>query len=334
MSTIERIEEVVVKAVIRHVYGSPDVLEVTDIDMPSVADNEVLVRIRAAGVNMADMDYLLGRPKVARLGTGLRNPKHTRLGLDMAGHVEAVGNNATTFQPGDEVFGDLTEYGFGAFAEYVCAPEAAFALKPANLTFEEAATVPQSAVMALQGVRSRRPIQPREKVLINGAGGGVGPFAVQMAKSFGAEVTGVDLAVKLDMIRSVGADHVIDYTRDDFTRSAQKYDRILDIAGGHTIFEFRRALEPRGIYTAIPGSVPQLFQTMVVGPLISLFGRRKMGILMWKPFKPDDVAFVRGLIEAEKVSPIIDSRFPLQGVADALRYQEEGRNLGKLVLTV
>jgi NADPH:quinone reductase-like Zn-dependent oxidoreductase len=334
MSTIEGIEDVVMKAVVRHIYGSPDVLQVADINMPSVADDEVLVRIRAAGVNMADMDYLLGRPKVARLGTGLRNPKHTRLGLDVAGHVEAVGNNATTFQPGDEVFGDLTEYGFGAFAEYVCAPEAAFALKPANLTFEEAATVPQSAVMALQGVRSRRPIQPGEKVLINGAGGGVGPFAVQMAKSFGAEVTGVDLPAKLDLIRSVGADHVIDYTRDDFTRSGQRYDRILDIAGGHTIFEFRRALEPKGIYTAIPGSITQLFQTMIVGPLISLFGSRQMGMLMWKPFKQEDVAFVRELIEADKVSPIIDRRFPLQDVADALRYQEEGRNQGKLVLTV
>lgn len=322
------------KAAIRHVYGSPDVLEVKDIDMPVIADDEVLVRVRAAGVNMADIDYIMGRPKVARLGTGLRKPRSTRLGLDVAGLVEAVGNNTTTFQPGDEVFGDLTEYGFGAFAEYVCAPEGAFALKPINLPFEEAATVPQSAIMALQGIRSRRQVQAGDKVLINGAGGGVGPFAVQMAKSFGAEVTGVDSATKLDMVRSVGADHVIDYRRDDFTKSGQRYDRILDIAGGHTIFDFRRALEPEGIYTAIPGSIAQLFQTMVVGPLISLISSRKMGMLMWKPFKQDDVAFVTSLIEAGKVSPIIDRRFQLQDVADALRYQEEGRTGGKLILTV
>jgi len=322
------------KAVVRHIYGSPDVLEVTDIEMPSVADDEVLVRIRAAGVNMADMDYLLGRPKVARLGTGLRKPRSTRLGLDVAGDVEAIGSNTTAFQPGDEVFGDLTEYGFGAFAEYVCAPEAAFALKPASLTFEEAATVPQSAVMALQGVRSRRQIQPGDKVLINGAGGGVGPFAIQIAKSFGAEVTGVDRAAKLDMIRSVGADHVIDYMQDDFTKTGQRYDRILDVAGGHTIFEFRRALEPKGIYLAIPDSISQLFQTMIVGPLLSLFGSRRMGMVMWKPFKQEDMAFITTLIEAGTISPIIDRRFPLQDVADALRYQGEGRNQGKLVLTV
>jgi NADPH:quinone reductase-like Zn-dependent oxidoreductase len=331
---MEGIEEVAVKAVVRHIYGSPDVLEVKEVDMPVVTNDEVLVRIRAAGVNMADIDYLLGRPKVARLGTGLRNPRNTRLGLDVAGHVEAVGNNATTLQPGDEVFGDLTEFGFGAFAEYVCAPERAFALKPANLTFEEAATVPQSAVMALQGVRGRRQVQPGDKVLINGAGGGVGLFAVQMAKSFGAEVTGVDGAAKLDMIGSVGAGHVIDYTQEDFTKSGQRYERILDIAGGHTIFEFRRALEPKGIYIAIPGSIAQLFQTMVVGPLISLIGSRKMGMLKWKPFKQEDVAFVRRLVEAGEVSPIIDRRFPLQDVADALRCQEEGRTRGKLVITV
>ena len=322
------------KAVVRHIYGSPDVLEVTDIEMPSVADDEVLVRVRAAGVNMADMDYLLGRPKVARLGTGLRNPKRTRLGLDVAGHVEAVGNNVTTFEPGDEVFGDLTEFGFGAFAEYVCAPEAAFALKPSNLTFDEAAAVPQSAVMALQGVRSRQQLQPGDKVLINGAGGGVGPFAVQMAKSFGAEVTGVDRASKLDMVRSVGADHVIDYMQEDFTKTGQRYDRILDIAGGHTIFEFRRALGPKGIYLAIPDSIAQLFQAMIVGPLISLFGSRRMGMVMWKPFKQADVAVITKLIEADKVSPIIDRRFLLEEVADAIRYQEEGRTRGKLILTV
>jgi NADPH:quinone reductase-like Zn-dependent oxidoreductase len=322
------------KAVVRQIYGSPDVLEVTDIDMPSVADDEVLVRVRAAGVNMADMDYLLGRPKVARLGTGLREPKNVGLGLDVAGQVEAVGNNATTFQPGDEVFGDLTEFGFGAFAEYARAPERAFALKPINLTFEEAATVPQSAVMALQGLHSRGRVQPADKVLINGAGGGVGPFAVQIAKSYGAEVTGVDSATKLDLVRSVGADHVIDYTREDFTKSGQRYHRILDVAGGHSILDFRRALEPKGIYVAIPDSMAQLFQAIVVGPLMSMIGGRKMGMLMWKPFEKEDVELLKKLIETDKVAPVIDRTFPLHAVAQALRYQEEGRTRGKLVITI
>ncbi|MCJ7709917.1 MAG: NAD(P)-dependent alcohol dehydrogenase, partial [Chloroflexi bacterium] len=194
------------KAIVRYQYGSPDVLQLQDIDKPVVKDDEVLVRVHAAGVNMADVDYLRGQPAVARLITGLRRPRNRGLGLDVAGQVEGVGKSVTRFQPGDEVFGDLTEHGFGAFAEYVCAPEDAFALKPPNLTFEEAATVPQAAVMALQGLRGTRPIEPGQKVLINGAGGNVGPFAVQIAKSFGAEVTGVDSTGKLDMLRSIGAD--------------------------------------------------------------------------------------------------------------------------------
>jgi NADPH:quinone reductase-like Zn-dependent oxidoreductase len=322
------------KAIIRRNYGSPDVLELNDVDMPVVKDDEVLVRVRAAGVNMADVDYLLGRPKVARLITGLREPKHIALGLDVAGQVEAVGNSVTTFRHGDEVFGDLTEFGFGAFAEYACAPERAFALKPVNLTFEEAATVPQSGVIALQGLHSRRRVQPADKVLINGAGGGVGPFAVQIAKSYGAEVTGVDSATKLELIRSVGADHVIDYTRKDFTKTGQRYHRILDVAGGHSILDFRRALEPKGIYVAIPDSVAQLLQAMVVGPLMSLIGGQRMGMLMWKPFKMQDVELLRKFIDADEVTPVIDREFPLHAVAQALRYQEEGLTRGKIVITM
>jgi NADPH:quinone reductase-like Zn-dependent oxidoreductase len=322
------------KAIVRSTYGSPDVLELQAIDEPVVADDEVLVRVRAAGVNMADVDYLRGRPHIARLGTGLRKPKNRVLGLDVAGHVEAVGKNVTRFQPGDEVFGDLTEYGFGAFAEYACAPEDAFALKPGNLTFEEAATVPQAAVMALQGLRGKRRIQPGHRVLINGAGGGVGPFAVQIAKSFGAEVTGVDSARKLDMVRSVGADHAMDYTREDFTKSGPRYDWILDVAANRSILDGRRALKPHGSYVVIPGSVVRLFQAMIFGPFISMAGGRKMGMLMWKPFKKDDVAFLKELIEAGKVAPVIDRRYPLSEVAEALRYQEEGQTRGKLVITV
>jgi NADPH:quinone reductase-like Zn-dependent oxidoreductase len=223
------------KAIVRDKYGSPDVLELKDIERPVVKDDEVLVLVQAAGVNMADVDYLRGRPFVGRLVSGLRKPKNSVLGLDVAGRVEAVGKNATQFQPGDEVFGDLTWCGFGAFAEYVSKPENAFALKPAGMTFEEAATVPQAAIMALQGLRQKRRIRPGHKVLINGAGGSVGTFAVQIAKSFEAEVTGVDSTRKLDMLRSIGADHVIDYTQEDYTKSGQRYDRILDVAAFRSI---------------------------------------------------------------------------------------------------
>jgi NADPH:quinone reductase-like Zn-dependent oxidoreductase len=320
------------KAIVRYQYGSPDVLELRDIDKPVVGDDEVLVRVHAAGVNMADVDYLRGRPDSARLMTGLREPRNHALGLDVAGQVETVGTNVTRFRPGDEVFGDLTEYGFGGFAEYACAPEDAFALKPANLTFEEAATVPQAGVMALQGLRGKRPVQPGHKVLINGAGGNIGPFAVQIAKSFGAEVTGVDSTGKLDMLRLIGADHVIDYTKADYTRSGQRYDRILDVAAYRSIFESKRALKPNGVYVMVPGSMGRMFQAVFLGSLLSLAGSRKMGILAWKPFKQEDVAFLKKLIEAGKVTPVIDRRYPLSEVPEALRYQEEGHPRGKLVI--
>ena len=322
------------KVIVRCQYGSPDVLQLKDIDKPVVKDDEVLVRVHAAGVNMADVDYLRGQPAVARLITGLRRPRNRGLGLDVAGQVEAVGESVTQFQPGDEVFGDLTEYGFGAFAEYACAPQDAFALKPVSMTFEEAATVPQAAVMALQGLRGTRPIEPGQKVLINGAGGNVGPFAVQIAKSFGAEVTGVDSTGKLDMLRSIGADHVIDYTKEDFTKIGQRYDRILDVAAYRSIFECKRALKANGVYVVVPNSVARMFQAVLLGPLISMAGSRKMGIQPGRPFDKADVAFLKELIEAGKVAPVIDRRYPLSEVPEALRYQEMGRTQGKIVITV
>jgi NADPH:quinone reductase-like Zn-dependent oxidoreductase len=322
------------RAIVRYVYGSPDVLQLQDIDKPVVKDDEVLVRVRAAGVNMADVDYLRGQPAAARLVTGLRRPRNRGLGLDVAGQVEAVGKSVTQFQPGDEVFGDLTEHGFGAFAEYACAPEDAFALKPLSLTFEEAATVPQAAVMALQGLRGTRPIEPGQKVLINGAGGNVGPFAVQIAKSFGAEVTGVDSTGKLDMLRSIGADHVVDYTKEDFTTIGQRYDRILDVAAYHSIFECKRALKPNGVYVVVPNSMAGMFHAVFLGPLISMAGSRKMSIQPGRPFDKADVAFLKELIEAGKVAPVIDRRYLLSEVPEALRYQEEGHPRGKLVITV
>ena len=323
------------KAIVRHEYGGPDVLELQETDRPVAKDDEVLIQVHAAGVNMADVDYMLGRPNSARLMTGLRAPRNRVLGLDVAGHVEAVGKDVRRFRPGDEVFGDLTEHGYGGFAEYACASEDAFAPKPTNLTFEEAATVPQAGVMALQGLRSgKRPIQPGHQVLINGAGGNVGPFAVQIAKSFGAEVTGVDSAEKLDMVRSIGADHVIDYAREDVTQSGQRYDRVLDVAPFHSIFEWKRVLRPRGVYVVVPNSVAGMVQAVFLGPLISLAGGRKMGMQMGQPFAKDDVAFLTELIEAGKVTPVIDRRDPLEEVPEALRFQETGRPRGKIVITL
>ena len=292
------------------------------------------MRVRTSSVNMADVDYLLGRPKVARLGTGLRVPKNRGLGLDVAGVVEAVGENATRFRPGDEVIGDLTEYGFGAFAEYACASEEAFAPKPSGLTFEAAAAVPQAGVMALQGLRGKRPIRPGQQVLINGAGGNIGPFAVQIAKSFGAEVTGVDSTEKLDLLRSVGADHVIDYTEVDYTATGRRYDRILDVAAYRPIHESRRALNPKGVYVSVPGSITGVFRGGIVAPLASTVDGRKMGMLAWKPFNRPDVAYLTELLEAGTVFPVIDRTYPLSEVPEALAYQNEGRARGKIVIAV
>ena len=322
------------KAFVRSEYGTPDILELKDVTKPSPGDNEMLVRVHASSVNMADVDFMLGRPKIARLGTGRRRPRNTGLGLDVAGQVEAVGQNVSGFAPGDEVYGDLTFHGFGAFAEYVCAPEAAFAPMPAGLSFEQAAAVPQAAVMALQGLRGKRRIQAGHKVLINGAGGNVGPFAVQIAKSFGAEVTGVDHTRKLEFLRSMGADHVIDYTLEDYTKTGQQYDRILDVAPSRSILAARRALKPQGVYVVVPNSVGMMVQAMFLGPLISTVGSRKMGMHMGKPFDKQDVAFLTGLLGSGSITPLIDRTYPFREVPEALRHQEEGRPLGKLVIRV
>jgi NADPH:quinone reductase-like Zn-dependent oxidoreductase len=322
------------KAIVRHDYGGPEGLELNDIDKPEVSGDEVLVRVVAAGVNMADVDYLRGLPRIGRLGTGLGEPKNTRLGLDLAGYVEAVGPEVTRFAPGDEVFGDLTDHGYGAFAEYACAAERAFAPKPANLTFDEAAVMPQSGVMAVAGLQGKNPIEPGDEVLINGAGGGIGPFAVQIAKSYGAKVTGVDSARKLDVVRLVGADHVIDYREEDFAKSGHRYDWILDIATTRSIFGLKRALKPNGTYVSIPDSIGQAFQSFILGPLISLPGSRTLGMAPWKPFNPQDVATLTQLIESGDLKPVIDKRYPLTEVSEALRYQESGDARGKLVITI
>jgi len=323
------------KAIIRSEYGSPDVLELADVDVPAVEDDGVLVRVRAASLNAADLDYLYGKPLLTRMGTGLRKPRNRGLGLDAAGQVEAVGRDVTQFQPGDDVFGDLTEFGYGAFAEYACAPERAWTPKPAGMTFEQAATIPQAAILALQGLRGRgRRVESGHKVLVNGASGNVGPFAVQIAKAYGAEVTGVCSTGKMDLVRELGADHVIDYTREDVSRGGRRYDWIVDVAGNHPILGWRRALRPGGVYVMVGGPTSRILAALVLGPVISLAGSRKMGLMLWwKPFKREDVAFLVELIEAGRIAPVIDRRYPLGEVADALRYLEEGRARGKIVIT-
>lgn len=304
-----------------------------EVDKPIPKDDEVLVRVHAASINAWDWGLLTGKPFMARVsGGGLRKPKAKILGCDIAGRVEAVGANVSLLHVGDEVFGDLSGSGFGAFAEYVCAREDVLALKPTNITFEQAASVPQAAVIALQSVRDKGHVQPGQKVLVNGAGGGAGSYAVQIAKSFGAEVTGVDNASKLDGMGAVGADHVIDYTHEDFTKNGERYDLIVDLEAHHSIFDYRRALSPNGIYVAAGGSMRRIFQGLVVGSMLSAIGSKKFGILALKPNK--DLAFLTELIDAGKLVPTIDSRYPLSEAADALRHFGEGRFVGKIVITV
>jgi NADPH:quinone reductase-like Zn-dependent oxidoreductase len=322
------------KAILHTKYGSPDVLQLKDVDKPTPKDDEVLVRVHAASVNAYDWHLLTADIFLLRvMGGGLFKPKNPRLGADMAGRVEAVGRNARQFQPGDEVFGDMAGHGNGTFAEYVSASERAFALKPANLSFEEAAAVPMAAVTALQGLRNEGQIRPGQKVLINGASGGVGTFAVQIAKSFGAEVTAVCSTRNLDQARSLGADHVIDYTREDFTQSGRQYDLILAANGYHSLSAYKRALTPGGVYVMAGGTSAQIFGAMLLGPWMSKSGGKKMGGVSAKP-NQEDLNFVKGLLEAGKIVPVIDRRYPFSETAEALRYLGEGHARGKVVITV
>ena len=322
------------KAIVYTKYGPPDVLNLEEVREPTPRDDEVLIKVHAASANARDWRLLRADPFLVRLmGGGLLKPKHNTLGSDIAGRVEAVGGNVKQFQPGDEVFGDLSGCGFGGFADYVCASEDALALKPASLTFEEAAAAPMAAVTALQGLRDKGRIQPGQKVLINGASGGVGTLAVQIAKSFGAEVTGVCSTRKSDMVRSIGADHVIDYTQEDFTRNGQRYDLILAVNGYRPISDYKRALNAKGIYVMVGGSTAQIFQALLLGPWMSMTGSKKMGALSAKPDQ-EDLVFVKELVEAGKVMPVIDRRYPLSEVGEALRYLEEGHAGGKVVITV
>jgi NADPH:quinone reductase-like Zn-dependent oxidoreductase len=327
------------KAIVCTKYGPPEALEFKEVEKPIPRDNEVLVKVQASCVNFNNLIYVTGKPFLARLmGTGFLKPKFKIPGNGIAGRVEAVGGNAKQFRTDDEVFGDLALSGHGAFAEYVCVPENAIALKPVNLSFEEAAVVPEAALVALQALRDKGQIRPGQKVLIYGASGGIGTFAVQIAKALGAEVTGVCGTRNLDMVRSLGADYVIDYTKEDFTKNGLSYDLIVATAGYRSIFDYKRALSPRGIYVATGGSMrgpralAQVFQPMILGPWITMNGSKKMFTLTLKPNK--DLGFMKELLEAGKVKPVIDRSYPLSEVAEALRYYGEGHSRGKVVITM
>ena len=321
------------KAIVYCDYGSPEVLKLVDIEKPVPNDNQLLVKVRAASVNPLDWHYMRGTPYFMRIQAGLRKPEVIRLGVDFAGTVEAVGTNVKQFKPGDEVFGGRT----GAFAEYVTVFEdRAVALKPANITFEQAASVPIAAITALQALRDKGKVQPGQKVLINGASGGVGTFAVQLAKSFAAEVTGVCSTKNVEMVRSIGADHVVDYTKEDFTKSEQRYDLMLDNVGNHSLSESMRVLNPHGKYIMIGGPtgrwidpLPRAFKARVMGRFVS----QEVGMFLAQ-LKHADLALLGDLMQAGKVTPVIDRRYRLSELPEAIRYLETGHARGKVVITV
>ncbi len=320
------------KAIVRTQYGPPSVLQFVEVEKPTPKDDEVLIKLYAASVNPLDLFHMRGGPSFIRRIPGMGTPKNKVLGCDIAGRVEAVGKRVKQFHPGDEVFG-VTGFAGGGFAEYLCAMEDKLALKPANSSFEDAAAVPVAASTALQGLRDKGRIQPGQKVLVDGASGGVGTFAVQIAKSFGAEVTAVCSTRNLDTARSLGADHVIDYTREDFTKSGQRYDLILAANAYHSIFDCRRALSRDGVYVIVGGGVPQIFQALLLAPLLSLVGRKKACFFIANINRKDLVS-LKDLLEAGKVVSVIDRRYPLSDAAEALRYLEARHAQGKVVLTV
>ena len=323
------------KAAVRERYGPVDVVELREIDVPRPVGDQVLVRVRAASVNRGDLDGLTPRPQFVRLFIGLRAPRQPRIGLDAAGEVEAVGPGVTRFKPGDRVFGDMFSFGAGSFAEYVCAPERAFLPIPPGMTFEDAATLPHSANLGVQGLRLRsgRTIRAGDRVLIDGASGNVGPFAVQIAKAAGAEVTGVASTEKLDFVRSLGADHAIDYTATDYTRTGERYDWIVDTDSHHSLLAVRRALVPGGVYVTLGGTSWPIVASILTAPFVSRAVGRRMGLLLWwKPFNPPDIERVTDLIAEGAVRPQIDRRFPLDQVVDALRWVDDGHARGKVLV--
>jgi NADPH:quinone reductase-like Zn-dependent oxidoreductase len=319
------------KAIVCSRYGPPEALRLADVAKPVPADDEVLIKIHAVSVNRSDWEGLIGEPLYARLG-GLFRPGRPILGSDIAGRVESVGKAHTQFRPGDAVFGDILGR-LGGFAEYVCARGNALALKPAGLTFAQAAALPQAAVIALQGIRDKGQIQPGQRVLINGAGGGAGAFALQLAKRAEAEVTGVDNVGKLDFMRGLGADHVIDYAREDYTAGGERYDFILDPVAYRSAFAYARALRPGGSFYVVGGSAAILLQAAILGPLIRRATGKRIAVLMVRPNRADLIAAAE-LVQTGRLNPMIDRRYPLSQVPDALRYLGDGRARGKLIIDV
>jgi NADPH:quinone reductase-like Zn-dependent oxidoreductase len=323
-----------VKAIRYYAYGPPDVLKLEDVPAPALTDKDILVRVRAASVNPLDFHYLRGTPYLVRAVSGLSKPKINCLGADMSGVVEAIGKDVTRFQVGDEVFGGRSQ----TFAEFVrLSQDGVVERKPSNLTFEQAASVPVAAFTALQAVRDKARVQANQKVLINGAGGGVGTFAVQIAKALGAEVTGVCSTAKLDMVRSIGADHVVDYTTEDFTKTAQPYDALLDIAGSKSVGKCRRILTRNGVLVAVGGPVRGQWLSPLMGPVMlvarsAVVSQRLVPMLAQQ--RREDLAVLRQLLEEEKVTPVIDRTYPLSEVPEAIRYLEQGHAAGKVVITV
>ncbi len=322
------------KAIVCEKYGPPDVLKLAEVDKPAPRANEVLIKVRAASLNAFDWHMLLPDPFMVRLmGGGLLKPKNRILGTDMAGRVEEVGGKTAQFKPGDEVYGDLARWGCGACAEYVCAPEQALAPKPGNMTFEQAAAAPMAALTALQGLRDKGHIQEGQKVLVNGASGGVGTFAVQIAKFFGAEVTAVCSTGNMDMARQLGADHVIDYTKEDFTQSGRQYDLILAANGFHPLADYKRALARGGMYVMTGGTMRQIFHAMLLAPWFSMTGGKKMGGITAHA-NQKDLIFMKERMEAGNVVPVIERAYPLAEVPEALRYLLAGHARGKVVIKV
>lgn len=321
------------KAAVYGRFGPPEVVEIRDVAKPVPKDDEVLIAVRAASVNPLDLHFMRGEPYMIRLQAGLRQPRHTRLGVDVAGRVEAAGGKVTGLKAGDDVFGACR----GAFAEYACASESALAAKPGNVTFEQAAAAPIAALTALQCLRDHGQIQPGRKVLINGAAGGVGTFAVEIAKSFGAEVTGVCSWRHVDMVRSIGADHVIDYLQENFTQSAQRYDLMLDCIANHSLLACRRVLNPQGRYVAIGGRsdpwMAALVARAVAAPLLSRFVSQKLAMVMAKSSRAD-LAIIQELLKSGKVTPVIDRRYKLCEVTEAMAYLEQGHAGGKVIITI
>jgi NADPH:quinone reductase-like Zn-dependent oxidoreductase len=319
------------KAIVYTNYGSPDVLKFTEIQQPVAEGNKVLIRVHAASINSWDWDMVRGKPYIVRIG-GLRTPRYRIPGADLAGVVESTGPEVKKLKVGDRVFGDLCASGWGAYAEYVCAPETVLSIIPANISFSQAAALPQAGVMALQGIRDMAQVIAETKVLINGAGGGVGTLAVQLAKMYGAEVTAVDSSIKLDMLRSIGADHLIDYKTEDFTANGQKYDLILDVVANRTLSQYRRSLNSGGRFIMVGGTASSIIETMFFGTLVSKLSGRKLGLLMHKPNK--NLAELADLVSARKITPVIRKEFGLHETPEAMRYFGSGRAEGKVIITM